>query len=225
MNDDTGGRRPRLRPLVVVAGIALATAACTAAPSAPQVASLGKTSGTTAGSSGSAVPNGGATAALDQWASCMRVHGDPGQTDPTIDADKDIEITMPDQVSQTLSAQAHDSAGPCGHYLIVAQDALGYTTPVQPSESEQLKYAECMRAHGVPKYPDPVAGSTDTNLLGIGMSPTSRVFLKADDLCSKENGMHPADAPPPPGVVQVESAGVGSPGRKLPANATPNANG
>jgi hypothetical protein len=224
MNDDAGGRRrprrmrwPRTGLLAIVAGAALLTAACSGGSSStPQVASLGTSSSTGGGSSAGAVPNGNATRLLDEWASCARTHGDPHQTDPTINADKDIEITMPVQVSQALSSQAHDSSGPCGSYLTAAQDALGYTPPVQSSDAQQLKYAECMRAHGVPKYPDPVYGSAETNLRGIGMSPTSPIFLKADDLCSKENGMHAADAPALPGIVQVQSAGL--PGNGAPPN-------
>ena len=30
---------------------------------------------------------------LDEWATCMRAHGDPDQADPTIDANRIIHIT------------------------------------------------------------------------------------------------------------------------------------
>lgn len=200
---------PRTGLLAIMAGTALLTAACSGGSSSPQVASLGTSSsaGNGGGSSASTVSNGNATSLLDEWASCIRGHGDPQQADPTIDAYKDIEITMPDNVSNTLSQEAHDSSGPCGSYLTRAQDALGYRPSAPVSMAAQLKYAECMRAHGVPLYPDP-NGSSQTNLMGIGMPLTSPVFLNADKLCSKEYGMQSASAPPPSGIVQEQSAGV-----------------
>jgi hypothetical protein len=213
MNDDAGGRRMwplRTGLLAIMAGTALLTAACSGGSGSPQVASLGTSSsaGNGGGSSASTVSNGNATSLLDEWASCIRGHGDPQQADPTIDAYKDIQITMPDNVSNTLSQEAHDSSGPCGSYLARAQTALGYRPPAPVSMATQLKYAECMRAHGVPLYPDP-NGSSQTNLMGIGMPLTSPIFLNADKLCSRESGMQQtASGPPPPGIVQEQSAGV-----------------
>jgi hypothetical protein len=213
MNDDAGGRR--MWPLgtgllAIVAGTALLTAACSGGSATLQVASLGPGSSADngGGSSASTVPNGNATSLLDEWASCMRGHGDPQQADPTIDAYEDIQITMPDNVSDTLSSEAHGSSGPCGSYLTRAQDALGYRPPAPVGLARQLKYAECMRAHGVPLYPDSNGSSEGPSLLGIGMSPTSPVFLNADKLCSREYALHSAGAPPPPGIVEEQSAGV-----------------
>jgi hypothetical protein len=211
MNDDAGGRRMwplRTGLLAIMAGTALLTAACTSGSSSPQVVSLGTSSSAGGGSSTSTLSNGNATSLLDEWASCMRGHGDPQQTDPTIDAYKDIQITMPDNVSNTLSNEAHGSSGPCGSYLTRAQDALGYRPPPQVSLATQLKYAECMRAHGVPQYPDPNGSSEGPSFIALGINTTSPIFVNADNLCSREYGMHPASAPPPPGIVEEQSAGV-----------------
>ncbi len=52
--------------------------------------------------------------------------------------------------------------------------------------------------------------------MNIGMSPTSPVFVKANDLCSKKTGVPSGNGPPPAGVVQVQSCNAPS-GRQCPA--------
>ena len=225
MNDDAGGRRrvrrmwwPRAGLLAIVAGAALLTAACSGGSSTPQVASLGSSNGGGGNPAGSgngsgspaATGSGNATQLVDEWATCMHSHGDPNQVDPAIDSDGDIEITMTD-VSAELSSEAHDSTGPCGHYLTAASAALrdGRPAPKAPSLAEQLKYAECMRAHGVSKFPDP-NGSSETYVGNL--DPTGPVFVNADKVCSKETGEISSSDPAPAGIVQVQSRNGGPPG-------------
>ena len=77
---------------VLVAGAAIGLAACSG-PSSPHVASLGKASGDGAVST-TTVPARSPTQLLDEWAACMRSHGDPNQVDPSVDATKVIQITL-----------------------------------------------------------------------------------------------------------------------------------
>jgi hypothetical protein len=210
--------RRRLGGLVVmVAAAGITLTACSHGPSSPQVASLGASSahssgdpasGTSGGgSSAGAGSKGNATQLVDKWAACMRTHGDPNQSDPVINSDSDIEISMTN-VSAAMASQAHDSSGPCGHYLAAASSALrdGQPMPKPPSEAKLLAYAQCMQANGVPKYPDPVPGSTEgPSLMNIGMSLNSPVFVKANNLCSKKAGVPSGNGPGPAGVVQVSS--------------------
>jgi len=210
---------PRAVLLAIVAGAALLTAACSGGSSTPQVASLGNSSdggGNSAGSGNgsgnfAATGSGNATQLVDDWATCMHGHGDPNQVDPTIDSDGDIEISMTN-VTAEMSAEAHDSTGPCGHYLNAASTALraGRPAPKVPSLASQLKYAECMRAHGVPNYPDP-NGSTEGPYIG-NLDPAGAVFVNADKLCSKKTGEISSSDPAPAGVVQVRSINGAPPG-------------
>lgn len=201
---------------VLAAAAAIGLAACSGGSSPPQVASLGNSGGHGSGNSASGGHGSGSSAAagsksnptrlVDEWAACMRRHGDPNQVDPTINSDGDIEITM-SNVSEAMASQAHGSSGPCGHYLTAASTALrgGKPAPKGPSMAKQLKYAECMRANGVPKYPDPT-GATETNLRNIGMSLNSPTFQNANKICAKKAGMPSYyTGAPPPGVVQVRS--------------------
>lgn len=210
-------RRPAgLAALVAAAALGLAGCAGSGSTS-PQVASLPKSSGQGSGSAaaGSSATGGPAdpkgsnpTQLLDEWAACMRRHGDPGQPDPTIDSDKNIHITIPldgQHTNQLASSEAHGSTGPCASYELAAQKALrgGQPPQKQPTMAQQLSYAKCMRVHGVPKFPDPNgSGNTDVGSL----DPTGPVFLHADKVCSKQNGMVAAGSPAPPGNVQVQGA-------------------
>jgi hypothetical protein len=222
---------------VAAAGLAGAgLAACGgSASSAPQVASLSKTrdpSGATSAPGSAAVggpahPKGNPTELLDQWAACMRRHGDPGQADPTIDTDKVIHITVPvsrpGNNAEEVSSQAHGSTGPCARYELAAQKALrgGQPAPKGPTMAQQLSYARCMRAHGVPKFPDP-NGSNSTYVGNL--DPNGPVFLDADKVCSAQNGMSSSSAPEPPGTVQVQSARLPVPGQSE-RTVSPGANG
>jgi hypothetical protein len=155
----------------------------------------------------------------------MRRHGDPGQTDPTIDSDKGIHITIPIaglHTNQQASTEAHSGTGPCASYELAAQKELrgGQPPPKQPTMAQQLSYARCMRAHGVTKFPDP-NGSGSTYVGNLDLN--SPVYLNADQVCSKQNGMVAAGSPAPPGNVEVESARP--PGAPVPSGAdTPGGN-
>jgi hypothetical protein len=202
---------------VLVAAAAIGLAACTSGPSSPPVASLGSSGGAPATGGSTAVsPAGNPTQLLDEWAACMRGHGDPSQADPTIDADKEIQIIMRD-VPAAVSAEAHDSTGPCSRYELAAEAALrgGQSPPRPPDMAAEVKYAECMRSHGVPNYPDPNPANPDeTKLTGTGIDPNSPFFLNADKLCDKQAGI-PYVSPdaPDPGNVIVRS--INAPGGQL----------
>lgn len=229
MNDDAGGRRavrrmrsPRIGVLAIVAGAALLTAACSGDPaSTPQVASLGTSSSTgsgnsaAAGSSTSTAANGNPTQLLDEWAACIRGRGDPNQADPTIDASKDIEITM-NNVPKALEDEVHGSTGPCSNYLLGAENALrgGQSAPSY-NPVTAVKQAQCIRASGFPNFPDPSANG-ETNLNGTGIDPNSPALQNATKACDKKIGIpYYGNGTSPPGVVVVTGCNS-PPGMKCP---------
>jgi hypothetical protein len=214
----------RLLVLVAAAGVGLS--ACGGSPS-PQVASLATPSsttnasatlapngsGNTSGSPTNASPsNGNPTALLDEWATCMRSHGDPSQTDPTIDAYGVISINII-SASPALSNAVHSGTDPCDRYVAAAQSALRAAHPVAPppDQAQELKYVSCMRANGIPKYPYPTGNKTNFN--GTGVDPNSPLFQNVNRLCGKKLGF-PAwliDGTGPPGDVTVSSEPPGAP--------------
>jgi hypothetical protein len=198
---------------VLAAAAALALAACSGGSSIPQVASLGTSaspatgSGTSGGSTPATQPPGNVTRLVNEWAACERSHGDPDQADPTIDAAGVIHITIPQGAQPT--GDIHELTGTCSDYLATAQNELRAANPVAPppDQTEYLKYVSCMRANGVPDYPDP-KGDT-TNFQGSGVDPDSPSFEKANQLCGKKLGL-PAwwvNGTDTPGSIEVHTAG------------------
>jgi hypothetical protein len=204
---------------VLAAAAAIGLAACSGGSSTPQVASLGNSTGTSANSGGggssAATGSGNATQLLDEWTSCIRGHGDPNQADPAVDSNSDIDITM-DNVSSTLASEVHGGTGPCSNYLTAASASLrgGQPAPQAPSLAVQLKYAECMRANGVPKFPDP-NGSQDQYIGNL--DPNSPTFENADKVCSKKTGeTYYPPGKEAPGVIIVTDCNA-PPGKQCPA--------
>ncbi len=176
--DDVSGVRRGLRRrwsrhtglLGIVAGTAVLTAACGGGSGAPQVASLAHGSGSGAASSASngggnpaaSGSDGNVTQLLDEWAACMRSHGDPGQADPTVDASKVIHITLAPAVPGGIyGTNGQDpSGGPgvhCATYLNDASKALagpGSSSPKTPDQATLDKFSACVRANGIPDFPD-----------------------------------------------------------------------
>lgn len=211
--------------LLLAAAAALGLAAC-GGSGAPQVVSLqttteSSTASTTTRSGGGSTnsPSGGnPTKLVDEWATCMRSHGDPTQADPTIDVHGVINIFMSHvsaRVSNQVKGGTGAQTGSCSQYLSAAQRLLRAADPVSPppNQAELLQYAGCMRANGVPNYPDPTGDKANFN--GTGIDTNSPTFIHAGDVCGKRihaptwwiNGWGP------PGDVSVRSivGGSGSP--------------
>ncbi len=84
---------------------------------------------------------------------------------------------------------------------VVAVAACGssHTTGLG-SESQGLKFADCMRANGVPTFPDPSGGGGGLNLAGTGINPQSPAVKSARRACAR---LAPGGAPG--GVKATES--------------------
>lgn len=68
------------------------------------------------------------------------------------------------------------------------------------SFSQSLKFASCMRAHGVPNFPDPTAGGGGIEIApGSGLNPFSPSFQSAQKACK-------AFAPPNPGPIKLSAS-------------------
>lgn len=161
-------------------------------------------------------PKGDPTQLLDEWAACMRAHGDPDQVDPTIDANKDIEITISPSIQGGYSGYSvqYGSGGPgvyCRSYLTAAQTALGGTPNAKPDPAKLLKFSECMRANGFPNFPDPSGGGGLVVPIGGELTPNNPAFKSASKLCAQKTGARVlGGGPPPPGTIKVNSLGAGS---------------
>lgn len=238
MDDVSGGRRGLRRMwsrhaalLAIVAGAGVLTVACGGGSSTPQVASVGHGSGSGAaspasngngGNSAASGSDGNVTQLLDEWAACMRTRGDdPGQTDPTVDANKVIHITLAHSLpgGDTGTNGQYGSGGPASHcatFLTEAANALSAGSPsVRPPDQAALdKFSACVRANGIPDFPDLRASGNGMvmHLSGGDVSLNNPVMKNAEKLCGQKTGVHglPDEGPPPPGTIVDDGPGGGA---------------
>jgi hypothetical protein len=202
---------------VLVAAAAIGLAACSSGSTTPQVASLGNSSHPSSSSSGSSAspqPTGNPTQLLDEWATCMRSHGDPNQTDPTVDANKVIHIHLPGGTAGGAGpiSLKNGAMQTCQSYLTAASTALRGGAPLQKPDPVKLeKFAQCMRANGVPDFPDPSGGGLQIRSSpGSDLNPNNPVFQRAQKKCATQVGIPQlAGGPGQAGSIQV-SAGNGA---------------
>jgi hypothetical protein len=219
MNDDEQRFQTRRRSVgfaVLVAAAAVALAACSG-PSSAQVASLGKRSGSGTGGTTATQPAGNPTQLLDEWAACMRSHGDPNQADPSVDANKDIEINWDPAITGGIDGTkkgGQGNSGPgqyCRAYLTAAQTALGGNRQPPHSDPATLeRFSECMRANGISDFPDPTNGTLSFNVgAGGDLSPTNPTFQNASKLCAQKTGARVpgTGGTLPPGWIKLDGAG------------------
>jgi hypothetical protein len=146
---------------IVLAGTALLTAAC---------------------GGGSSTVAAGTTAYQKALAfsECMRSHGVPDYPDPNSDG----QIVIQGQKLGGSAGQAGIAQNACQHLLASGGQING--AQQQQELSQALKYAACMRSHGIPNFPDPSVvngGGAIGQRLPPGISPSSPQFQAANQAC------------------------------------------
>lgn len=146
--------------VVALAGVSVLSAACGGGGSAPGVASLGSTTTTSAAATGGTPePFAGPQKEYQYqltYAQCMRAHGLPDFPDPVLTSHSLSFNPTADSHSPQYSSANDD----CKHLL---PDNGGPPTAAQLAALTQrmLKYTNCMRAHGVPNFPDPTVSANN----------------------------------------------------------------
>jgi hypothetical protein len=177
-HDDLRRREPRTGPAGLLA-VALACGALVLAgcggSSGPQVAGGGSAN---TGSSSSA----GSSGNLLEYAACMRSHGLPDFPDP----DSSGGFAMPSNINPN-SPQYQAAANACKAY---AGPGLNLTPAREEQiEASALEFAQCMRSHGLPNYPDPKITfsnggvSESEGAPGSGLDPNSPAYQAALKTC------------------------------------------
>jgi hypothetical protein len=174
-----GGDRVRRAGLLAVA-LAVAgvlVAGCSGGPADPGVAGV---SSATASPSQSATVSGEAEAL--QYAACMRSHGVPDFPDPTVqNGSVGFSITAGDGVDQN-SPQYQSARQACSSLR-----GGGTANSGSGNLAKELKFAQCMRSHGVPDFPDPNknGGFSGTSTV----NPSSPTFQNAQSTCMQLSGL------------------------------------
>jgi hypothetical protein len=197
MNDSTRvTRRPR-RAWPPTARTAAATVA--AAVLALVVAACSSSSPSSAGSGGS--PHAGGVSSSPSavaYSSCMRSHGVPNFPDPQSNGDppKVDAQRLGVSTSQLQAAQqACQPLLPAGGSLDQQTEQCMSTGNCPPALVQQIltaerKFAQCMRSHGVPKYPDPTIDSQGRPIFVFsisknGFDPHEPQIMTKEDECQR----------------------------------------
>jgi hypothetical protein len=148
--------------------LGLFTAACSRPASGLGVAAVETSSSAAATAASATAPK--ASADPLAYSKCMRSHGIGDFPDPN--SDGNIAITVNDSAGPGTSDL--DPNNPTFQAAQAACKSLSPEHQLTPAQQQamhdaMLKYSQCMRAHGVPDFPDPVAGGG----LQISMSPGS----------------------------------------------------
>jgi hypothetical protein len=165
--DRTGGVRGRSLAGSLAAGlaaVALLAGAC------------GGGSPRSAVASGSKAPTGATQKANPlAYSRCMRAHGVPNFPDPDSHGSLSIDGGKVHPESPQYKA-ADQTCKP-----LLPGPAAGKGEDPQ-DRAKGLKYAACMRSHGVPKFPDPNPGGG----IGLpdGMDPNAPALTAADKVCN-----------------------------------------
>ena len=172
-----------------LAGFSLLMTACGGGTSAPPVASIGKTTGTTVADLGANVttpPNPAEYQRALKFSRCMRAHGIAGFPDPGSGGG-----------IQSSGGGPNSNLNPNNPTFSAAQRACQKYSPVQPSAQQQaqaqargLAFSACMRKHGVLNFPDPQLMPGGRLLIRItsDVDPNSPTFKAAQQKCI--NGSH-----------------------------------
>jgi hypothetical protein len=175
--------------LVLLVGLVLIGAACGGSPSSG-VASLGDATTTTTATSSAGGASSGNNSANYQaalaYVDCMRSHGVANFPDPTSDGQIDVDFAHGGKDGSPASAgidrnspQYISADQTCRHLL-----PGGLPTPAQDQQAlaKGLKFARCMRGHGVANYPDPNPANPNVVRV-IGVDTRSPQFQSAQKVC------------------------------------------
>jgi hypothetical protein len=185
MHDDTPHdepkkrRRPAVRAVLAIlalAGVCVLLAACGSSSNTPTVAG----SGPSTKASSSSKHSGGSALA---YAQCMRSHGVSNFPDPNAEGGFSAPAGM-DPNSPTYKAAAAACASKAGsgpNFSPAKRAAIS---------ADNLKYATCMRSHGISNFPDP----DSQGMLSIGsnsrnsnsLDPSSPQYQAANKACQHD---------------------------------------
>jgi hypothetical protein len=179
--------RPATSALVVVASLALA--AC--------------------GSSAATSSTAAKTDQMITFAKCMRTHGVPNFPDPGSNGNGGIQIQATKRAGSGASMTVNGVSVSAPAFQSAMQSCRsdlpngGHPPPLTPARKQaMLQFSQCMRAHGLPNFPDPTFGSGGGVELRVpaqaGVDPNSPGFKQAQAACAKyqPGGFRTKDASP-----------------------------
>jgi hypothetical protein len=181
---------PRILIFILLASLAVTAAGCGSKPTSNGVAQLPSATTTTTGSQNSDSRTSGASKqdAVYRYSSCMRKNGVPKFPDPQRSTAGGMSLTMgPGTGIDPKSPQFQAAEKACKKLL----PGGGTVSPAMQAKAlaQMLKFSACMRAHGLPDFPDPTTAAGGGIQLSIGgkkgsgLNPRSPIFQAAQKAC------------------------------------------
>ncbi len=166
-------------PVILTFGAALAAASLLV---------TGCGGGSTAGSTNSSSPQAQASTQVLGYATCMRSHGVAGYPDPVVSGSgNSVKVTMSPGSANPDSPAFRSADGACHHLLSNGGEQGGASGSSAQQQAQDVQFADCMRAHGVPSFPEPDHDGVFT--LPATIHEQAPAFLRATRSCQK---VHPA---------------------------------
>lgn len=117
-----------------------------------------------------------------KFATCMRDHGVPSFPDPETSGGIQIPVSLAKNPSPAFTSAMHACK-----YLMAAEGPPPVVSASQKATA--LKLAQCMRAHGVPNYPDPTYQDghlVPPSIAVPAINPASPAFGAASKTCQAQ---------------------------------------
>jgi len=173
----------KLAALLAASLVAVAVLVAACGGSTPSVVSLGSSTSTTV-----AATQGGASSAAAnytnglQYAHCMRSHGEPNFPDPNNPGGFSTQALAR---LDTASQQFVSADNKC--LRLLPNDGQPTPAEFQQTIINGLRFAKCMRAHGV-EFPDPGISGGQITINFTNIDPNSPQYLAAAHACEVTPG-------------------------------------
>jgi hypothetical protein len=175
------GSPRRAEVLAVTAGLVLLTAACSGSPSPT-------------GPGGSSQAGGSSQyQEAVAYSQCIRSNGVPNFPDPVVNPYGVVTFPRPGSTVGTASQSRLQAAeNTCRHLL--PSGSQPSQARQQQQLSNELRFARCMRSHGVPKWPDPTKIGTEYefDLNAENISPGDPQTEAAERTCQSQLRLSPS---------------------------------
>jgi hypothetical protein len=181
---------PRILILILVASLAVIAAGCGSKPTSSGVAQLPSATTTTNSSQGGATPTtrAGKEDAVYRYSSCMRTHGVPKFPDPKQASGGGMSLAIGPEMGVDPKSPQFQAAEKACRKLLPGGGKAPSPAQLAKDLAQMLKFSACMRAHGLPDFPDPTSSGGGIQLSiggkkGSGLNPSSPVFQAAQKAC------------------------------------------
>ena len=161
------------------AALALLAAACGSSPGS-DVAQLGSTTTRSSSSSTASAASAQVNGAV-AFARCMRSNGVPNWPDPGSSGVFDKSKLTPQQLGAG-SSRVQTAQRACNH-LLPNSGSGPNPAQVQQMRAQALRFSRCVRAHGVPNFPDPDSTGRIPDPATVGIDQGSPKFEAANQAC------------------------------------------